>query len=429
MLSGARQGRARPSAGPLDPSGQSPAPSTSSTSTPGRHSATHSRRALGDQAGLGRAPGTPVGRLLASEGIPVRSPRRVRQRSWQQKVQDWPSNFLLSLETSISLFSLDPAGYPLAIACNGLHFLIRLPGFYSALPSISTLFNRSNASRYARQAAAAVGDADARLEALQKQARTGRGGTWTWLAWWLSVALILASLANALYLATRRRKYQMVLRRDPLASPNAKASTLEFSPSKRKVGAVQAFTARIKQLIGGTPDDEPHSFPVQELYVWTPDYVKWSLRFFTLYPPPIAFMYHFLSPSNFFPFIICGGLILAQTFLLVQLYTTLISDRAALQAEVAHEYNAKFVYPRIFVQKRDACVSTSEAEFVQPEDYRLYRGGRQHELQQEEGEAEQEVVRRGSGRKVRKSMLPREDGGDSGVDSPAPRRKKGSLLA
>ncbi|GAA5829496.1 hypothetical protein JCM11251_000179 [Rhodosporidiobolus azoricus] len=400
-------------------------------STPVRHSAVHSRRALGDQAGLGRAPGTPVGRLLASEGLPVRSPRRVRQRSLQQKIRDWPANFLLSLETSISLFSLDPAGYPLAIACNGLHFLIRLPGFYSALPSFSSIISRSSASRYARQAAAAAGDADARLESLQRQARSGHGGTWTWLAWWLSVALILISLANALYLATRRRKYQMVLRRDPLSSPNAKSTQLEFSPTRHRASAVQGFKTRVKRLIWHTPEEEPHTFPVQELHVWTPDYVKWSLRFFTLYSPPIAFMYHFLSPSNFFPLLICGSLVHAQTFLLVHFYTQLISDRAALQAEVAHEYNAKFVYPRIFVQKKDACVSTSEAEFVQPEDYRLYRGGRQHELQQEQGDEEQEVARRGSGRKVRKSMLlpARDDGADSGLDSPAPRRKKGSLLA
>ncbi|GAA5970120.1 hypothetical protein JCM11641_000277 [Rhodosporidiobolus odoratus] len=83
------------------------------STTPSHHSAIHSRRALGEQSGMARAPGTPVGRLLAAEGLPVRSPRRVRQKSWQQKVQDWPSNAVLSLETSIQLLSLDPAGLPL----------------------------------------------------------------------------------------------------------------------------------------------------------------------------------------------------------------------------------------------------------------------------------------------------------------------------
>ncbi|BGP14029.1 hypothetical protein JCM10213v2_001967 [Rhodosporidiobolus nylandii] len=394
--------------------------------TPGRHSASQSRRALGAQSEMARAPGTPVGRLLASEGMPVRSPRRVRQKSWQQKARDWPSNFALSLETSFQLFSLDPAGYPLAISLNAFHLLLRLPEFYSALPSFSSLLSRSSTSRYARQtAAAALGDAEARLEALQHQARSGRGGTWSWVAWWLSVALILLSLANALYLATRRRKYQMVLRKDPLSSPNAKSTTLDFSPPRKKASLSSALTKKARQLVLGGSEEEAHAYPVQELNVWTPDYVKWSLRLFTLYPPPVACMYHFLSPSNVFAFLICGGLFLAQTFLLVHLYSTLVSDRAALQAEVMHEYNAKFVNPRVFVAKRDACVSTSEAEFVQPEDYRLYRGSRQQELADEE----QEVVRRGSGRKVRRreSVMPREE--EEAVDSPAPRRKKGSLLA
>lgn len=193
-----------------------------------------SRRALG----LARDPGTPVGRLLASEGVAVRSPRRVRQRSWQERcvlfndslprysrltraettfrrARDWPSNALLSLETSIQLLSFDAAGYPLGIALNVLHFLVRLPGFYSALPSFSSVFqsSASTASRYARRADFDLADADARLEALQRQTRSGHAGGWSWWAWWLSVFLILLSVANAVYLASRRRSYQMVLRK------------------------------------------------------------------------------------------------------------------------------------------------------------------------------------------------------------------------
>ncbi|GAA5970102.1 hypothetical protein JCM11641_000269 [Rhodosporidiobolus odoratus] len=395
------------------------------STTPSRHSAIHSRRALGEQSGMARAPGTPVGRLLAAEGLPVRSPRRVRQKSWQQKVQDWPSNAVLSLETSLQLLSLDPAGYPLAISLNALHFLLRLPSFYSALPPLASLFSRSSSSRYARQTAAALGDADARLEALQRQAQGGRGATWSWLAWWLSVILILISLSNASYLATRRRRYQMVLRKDPLSSPNAKSTTLNFSPPRKKASLPSALATKARQLVFGAKEEEAHMYPVQQLSVWTPDYVKWSLRFFALYPPPIALMYHFLNPANFFPFVVCGGFFVGQTFLLVHLYTTLVSDRAALQAEVMHEYNAKFVNPRIFVQKRDVCVSTSEAEFVRAEDYRLYRG-----RQDEVAEGDDEVVRRGSGRKVRRreSALPLQQE-DEGMESPAPRRKKGSLLA
>ena len=55
-----------------------------------------------------------------------------------------------------------------------------------------------------------------------------------------------------------------------------------------------------------------------------------------------------------------------------------MSDRAALQAEVMHEYNAKFVHPRVFVPKRDACVSTSEAEMVSARDWRAPPVHQQH---------------------------------------------------
>lgn len=135
-----------------------------------------------------------------------------------------------------------------------------------------------------------------------------------------------------------------------------------------------------------------------------------------------------------------------QTFGAVYLYSTLVSDRAALQAEVMHEYNTKFVHPRVFVPKRDACVSTSEAEMVSARDWRAppvhqhqhhststssprksgvagrwssstpVRGRREireieadvdeaseeGELEEQDEEEEEQVVQRGSGRKVRR---------------------------
>lgn len=74
-------------------------------------------------------------------------------------------------------------------------------------------------------------------------------------------------------------------------------------------------------------------------------------------------MYHFLTPSSFIPSALIGSLVLLQTYALVTSYSHLVSDRATLQAEVMHEYDAKFVKPRLFVQKRDAATSTSELEY------------------------------------------------------------------
>ncbi|GAA6048928.1 hypothetical protein JCM3770_007123 [Rhodotorula araucariae] len=408
-------------------------PAAAATPLASRHSAQDSRRALGAGAsrGLARDPGTPVGRLLQSEGLPVRSPRRVRQRSWQDKARDWPANALLSLETTLQLLSFDAAGYPAAIAFHAIHFLLRISGFIPSLPSFPSIFgsSASSASRYARRPGDLLGDADARLEALQRQSRGVRTvGGWGRWSWWFSLLLVVISVANAAYLASRRRRYQMVLRKDPLASPNARTSTLDFSPSKPRSTLAGALQKRVQAALGKADVHESHVYPVQELNVWTPERVLWSLRFFSLYPPPIALLYHFLTPANFLTFVLVGGLVILQTFLLVHLYSTLVSDRAALQSEVMHEYNAKFVNPRVFAPKRDACVSTSQAEMVGADDW--LRAGRRHVYDEVEGD--DEVVRRGSGRKVRRreSAIPSREGVSEVTDSPVPRRKpRATMLA
>lgn len=76
-------------------------------------------------------------------------------------------------------------------------------------------------------------------------------------------------------------------------------------------------------------------------------------------------MYHFLRPSNFIPSLLIGGLLTFQTFTLVHMYSTLLSDRAQLQAEVMHEYNVKFVNPRLSLRKVDKCVGTAELEYAE----------------------------------------------------------------
>ncbi|GJN88413.1 hypothetical protein Rhopal_001379-T1 [Rhodotorula paludigena] len=392
-----------------------------------RHSALESRRALG-----ARDPGTPVGRLLTVEGIAPRSPRKVRTRPWYEKAREWPNNTLLSLETSLQLLSFDAAGYPAGVAAHLVHFLLRLSTLVS-VPSLPSFIRSSanSASRYARRPTDVLGDADARLEALQRQTAGRPAGGWSAWAWWLSVLLVLLSLANTVYLVSQRRKYQLVLRKDPIASPNARASTLDFSPSKKRRETLSAaLKKKAKALVGMDVVEESHIYPVQELNVWTPERVLWSLRFFTLYSPPVALLYHFVTPATFILAALCGTLFVLQTFLLVHLYSTLVSDRATLQAEVMHEYNAKFVHPRVFAPKRDACVQTSQAERIGADDWLATAPGPNHPARHAAvghlaGEDEGEYVTRGSGRKIRRgreSAVPSREGIVEMEDSPAPRR-------
>lgn len=83
----------------------------------------------------------------------------------------------MSVETSLQLLSLDPAGYPLAIGLNALHLLTRLPVFVSALPKWMHIGSKK--SRYLA-AAKDLADADRRLEALRREAR-GPALSWGWL--------------------------------------------------------------------------------------------------------------------------------------------------------------------------------------------------------------------------------------------------------
>lgn len=135
-----------------------------------------------------------------------------------RRARDWPNNTLLSLETSLQLLSFDAAGYPAGVAAHLVHFLLRLSTLVSA-PSLPSFLRSSagSASRYARRPVEAFGDADARLEALQRQTAGRSAGGWSAWAWCISVFLVVLSFANSVYLVNQRRKYQLVLRKVRLA--------------------------------------------------------------------------------------------------------------------------------------------------------------------------------------------------------------------
>lgn len=140
-----------------------------------------------------------------------------------------------------------------------------------------------------------------------------------------------------------------------------------------------------------------------------------------LYPPPLALTYHFLTPSSFIPSVIVGSVLLLQSYALVSSYSQLLADRATLQAEVMHEYDTKFVKPRLFLQKRDAATSTSELEYsvwrgveMAEEEAAAQRSAKKDQRRSIAGEYQaqerfldsdqMDQVVRGSGRKSRKSM-------------------------
>lgn len=83
----------------------------------------------------------------------------------------------MSLETSFALFSLDPSGYPIGLALNALHLLTRLSVLVAALPEWFGGWGARRAVEGRYRSAQELADADARLEALRRQA-VKAGGKW-----------------------------------------------------------------------------------------------------------------------------------------------------------------------------------------------------------------------------------------------------------
>ncbi|KAJ2981492.1 hypothetical protein NUW54_g10867 [Trametes sanguinea] len=56
--------------------------------------------------------------------------------------------------------------------------------------------------------------------------------------------------------------------------------------------------------------------------------------------------------------------VLGATRALSRSYEALLKDKAIIAAEVLHEYDEKFVYPRVNPVRKDAAVMTHESEMV-----------------------------------------------------------------
>lgn len=201
------------------------------------------------------------------------------------RARDWFSNRVLALETSIQDVSFDEVGYPLACAFNSIHFVVRLPHFYSSLPPISSLWTSSSSSsitssRYLRQAAQL--DADARLTALTTA--TSSSSTWFatgWIGWTLSVTLVLVSVANTLYLASRTRKYQLMLRKvsDPPKVPRTFSRTLILSRSSHEPGpsiVSECESCHVEVLARGGAPSEATSMVASDATRLVETWTRWN---------------------------------------------------------------------------------------------------------------------------------------------------------
>ncbi|KAI0819501.1 hypothetical protein BC628DRAFT_1401909 [Trametes gibbosa] len=220
--------------------------------------------------------------------------------------------------------------------------------------------------------------------------REGEGETW--FDWTVPVTFILvsASILNALFLFTRTRVYYLNLAPDPVSSPHASfikrphalhRASSDDVVSRRSLPAAciallgaflsalwRALGLSVRFLLNLSPPKSRAPQPweedqrVQQLEMWTPGALEMAL--FGTYSPVHALLWMALTSANWMLMFLIMFAVGVQTRALSRSYEALLKDKAIISSEVLHEYNEKFVYPRVFPVRKDAAVMTHEAEMV-----------------------------------------------------------------
>ncbi|KAI9509388.1 hypothetical protein F5148DRAFT_768930 [Russula earlei] len=194
-----------------------------------------------------------------------------------------------------------------------------------------------------------------------------------WFDWTVPMTclLIVAASLNTLFLFTDTKLYHLFLKPDPVASPNARFVLAPTDPpalaSRLRSHAWRMFLAFWRFLLGIAPSSSQGNSAyggrrVQELEVWTPS--EGELMLFCIYSPIHVFLWMLWNAGNW---IMMAAVMVGVSFqirVLTTTYEALLKDRTIIAAEVLHEYDEKYVSPRLHPVRRDACVMTNEAEIV-----------------------------------------------------------------
>ncbi|CAL1705050.1 unnamed protein product [Somion occarium] len=210
-----------------------------------------------------------------------------------------------------------------------------------------------------------------------------------WFNWTVPVSFLLlaASILNTMSLFTRTRIYQLNLARDPVPSPHAKfvprSSPTPTSDSQQKKTPLllnilkyfwHAFIVSVRFLLNLSPPKDRQTIVgigqerVQQLEVWSPGELELAL--FAIYSPAHALLWMATTSANWMIMLLVMLIVGVQLRALTRSYEALLKDKSIISAEVMHEYDEKFVYPRVNPIRKDAAVMTHQAEMVNPWDDR-----------------------------------------------------------
>ncbi|KAI0780717.1 hypothetical protein BD413DRAFT_499532 [Trametes elegans] len=222
--------------------------------------------------------------------------------------------------------------------------------------------------------------------------REGEGEAW--FDWTVPMSFVLVSCAilNSLFLFTRTRIYYLNLASEPVSSPHAafvkrprtphRASSDDaaLAPRRSVPAALWALLAAVLSALwrglrvsvrfllnlsppkARAPQPWEEDARVQQLEVWTPGELELAL--FGTYSPVHALLWMATTSANWMMMFLVMFIVGVQTRALSRSYEALLKDKAIIAAEVLHEYDEKFVYPRVNPVRKDAAVMTHESEMV-----------------------------------------------------------------
>lgn len=308
---------------------------------------------------------------MSNVGTVAATPKRiVRKKGFIERMRDIPSRIMFEVSlfpNNIPLPAPQTSAWLIGMSMHFLHFCVRV-------------------ARIRATSESDIGWEDLYWERSQQ----------SWFDWTVPTTgiLLIASTLNAMHLFTQTRTYRLHMRTraDPVSSPH---STFVPSPQRQPpmmqddevprstfmqrilglIGSMililwRAFVCVVRFLLGLSSVSPSTSAPprgapaeqIQQLEVWTPGELERTL--FSIYSPAHAVLWICTDGTNWVLMCALMAIFGVQIGALVQSYEALVKDRAILAAEVMHEYNEGFVYPRINPVRRDVAVMTHQAEMV-----------------------------------------------------------------
>ncbi|KAK0620289.1 hypothetical protein B0T14DRAFT_227451 [Immersiella caudata] len=272
--------------------------------------------------------------------MPPRSQRLVRRRSFKERLQAFmnPMDFYLWLSEEIQTLDWDSKtfGTRFGLAANFIFLLAR-------------------ANSNGRQSTDDVfGDAPA--------------SSWvTVVINFLVYTLLPIACLNAFYAMTRSRQYRLFeanVEASGPATPSAHRVRVDSSP-------VSSSPLRLLHDVLGSESAESRAHPdktrdVWEITVWDP--YPATLRIFCLFSPGHILVYMLFLPLQsldprpsvtVFKCLVLQVILSTQMFLLHHGFSQQAKDTAIIQREVMHEYDTKYVHPRLHPVVREVAIQVS----------------------------------------------------------------------